>query len=188
MIEWLEAIDRSIVLGVNSLHNPWLDELMWLISGKLIWIPFYLFLLYLAFKTFGFRKTMIFLLLALVCVGLSDLISSQLIKNNIARYRPSHHALLTHRLHFYEMKPGEFYKGGQYGFVSSHAANFFALATFVGLSLRRRYKWLFPLLVFLAVLVSFSRLYLGVHYLSDLIGGALIGTLVSYAVWRTWWK
>lgn len=188
MIEWLEAIDRSIVLSVNSLHTPWLDELMWVISGKLIWIPFYLYLLYLAFKASGFRRCMVFLLLAILCVGLSDLISAQLIKNNIARYRPSHHALLTHRLHFYEMKPGEYYKGGQFGFVSSHAANFFALATFVGLSLRKRYRWLFPLLISISVIVCFSRLYLGVHYLSDLIGGALIGTLVSYAVWRTWWK
>ena len=188
MIEWLEAIDRSIVLGVNSLHSPWLDEFMWIISGKIIWIPFYLFLLYLAFRAFGFRKTMLFLLLTILCVAVSDLISVHLIKNPIARYRPSHHALLTNSLHFYELKPGEFYKGGQYGFVSSHAANFFALATFVGLCLRRKYKWIFPLMIGIAVLICFSRLYLGVHYLTDLIGGALIGTLVSYAVWKTWWK
>lgn len=188
MIEWLEAIDRSIVLSVNSLHTPWLDELMWFISGKLAWIPFYLFLLYLAYKAFGFRKALAFLLFALIAVGIADLISVQLIKNVVERYRPSHHALLTEKLHFYELKPGEFYKGGQFGFVSSHAANFFALAVFVGLSLRHRYKWLFPLLLFMAVIVCFSRLYLGVHYLSDLIGGAVIGSLVSYMVWYTWWR
>jgi undecaprenyl-diphosphatase len=188
MIEWLESVDRSIVLAVNSIHTPWLDELMWLVSGKFFWIPFYLFLLFLAYKKYGFKKSMLFLLVALICVGLADLISSQLIKNIIERYRPSHHALLTNKLHFYEIKPGEFYKGGQFGFVSSHAANFFAMATFIGLSLEKSYKWLFPTLIFIAVLVSFSRLYLGVHYLSDLIGGALIGILVSYTVWRTWWR
>ncbi len=188
MIEWLEAIDRSIVLSVNSLHSPWLDELMWFISGKLVWIPFYLFLLYLAFKTYGFRKALVFLLFVIISVALADLISVHLIKNVVERYRPSHHALLTEKLHFYEQKPGEFYKGGQFGFVSSHAANFFALATFVGLSLRRKYRWIFPLMIFVAVIVCFSRLYLGVHYLSDLIGGATIGILVSYAVWHTWWR
>lgn len=188
MIEWLEAIDRSIVLAVNSLHSPWLDEVMWFISGKAVWIPFYLFLLFLAYKAFGLKKSLLFLVAVIVCVGLSDLISSQLIKNSVERYRPSHHALLTDKLHFYEIKPGEFYKGGQFGFVSSHAANFFAIAIFVGLSLRKTYRWIFPLLIAIALIVSFSRLYLGVHYLSDLIGGALVGTLVSYSIWRFWWK
>lgn len=188
MIDWLEAIDRSIVLAVNSLHSPWLDERMWIISEKITWIPLYLLILYMAFKNFGARKTLLFLVLVIASVALSDMISSLLIKNFVARYRPSHHALLTHRLHFYEINPGEFYKGGQYGFVSSHAANFFALAVFVGLSLRRYYNWIFPLMLFIALIICFSRLYLGVHYLSDLIGGALIGSLIAYTVWRLWWK
>ena len=188
MTEWLEALDRSIVLGVNAWHTPWLDEVMWFISGRAVWIPFYLWLLYLAFRAFGFRKALGFLLLALLTVAVADLVSVHLIKNLVERYRPSHHQLLTHRLHFYEIKPGEFYKGGQYGFVSSHAANFFALSVFVGMAMKRKYKWLLPLLLTVSVIVCFSRLYLGVHYLSDLIGGAIVGSLVAYTFWKTWWK
>jgi len=175
MIEWLEAIDREIVLSVNGCHAAWLDEVMWFISGKLQWIPFYVFLAYLFYRKSNAKFTAYFVLIAIAAVGLSDFTASQIIKDSVQRYRPSHHALLTERLHFYQLSDGEFYKGGQYGFVSSHAANFFAICTFAFLALRQWYSkaWL---LLGVAVLVSFSRLYLGVHYLSDLIGGAIIGS------------
>ena len=188
MFEWLESIDRSIVLAVNGLNAPWLDEVMWVISGKVLWIPLYIFIFYLGIKSFGFVKSLKFLALTVICIAVADLISVHLFKNVFERYRPSHHLLLTNKLHFYELKPGEFYRCGQFGFVSSHAANFFALATFVGLCFCSKYRYFFPFLLGIAALISFSRLYLGVHYLSDLIAGASIGALVSYAVWRAFWK
>jgi undecaprenyl-diphosphatase len=141
MIEWLESIDRSIVLAVNGLNSPWLDEVMWVISGKVLWIPLYLFIFYLGIRSFGLAKSLKFLVLTVVCIAVADLISVHFFKNVFERYRPSHHLLLTNKLHFYEQKPGEFYRGGQFGFVSSHAANFFALATFVGLCFRTRYRY-----------------------------------------------
>ncbi len=183
MIEWFESIDRAIVLAVNGCHTPWLDVFMWTVSGKIIWIPFYLFLAYLCYRKTNWKYTGLFVLLAIVAVGLSDFTSSQLIKDTVMRYRPSHHGLLTHRLHFYQLPDGEFYKGGQYGFVSSHAANFFAICTFAYLALKPYYNRMW-LLFGVAILVSFSRLYLGVHYLSDLIGGVVLGTLFAWLVYR----
>lgn len=183
MIDWLESIDRSIVVAVNSWNTPLLDELMWVISAKLTWIPFYLFLLYLFFRKSDWKQTFFFLVLAIVAVGASDFTSSQLIKDTVMRYRPSHHGLLTEQLHFYTFVDGEVYKGGQYGFVSSHAANFFAVCSFAFFALKPWYPrigWLFAV----AILVSFSRLYLGVHYLSDLIGGALLGSFFAWLVYR----
>lgn len=174
MIEWLEAIDREIVLSVNGCHAAWLDEVMWFISGKLEWIPFYVLLAYLFYRKSNAKFTLYFVLIAIAAVGLSDFTASQIIKDSVQRYRPSHHALLTERLHFYQLSDGEFYKGGQFGFVSSHAANFFAICTFAFLALRQWYPMAWHLLG-VAILVSFSRLYLGVHYLSDLIGGAILG-------------
>ncbi|MFN5911153.1 MAG: phosphatase PAP2 family protein [Bacteroidota bacterium] len=184
MIEYFEEIDRNIVLTVNAWHSPAMDEFMWWISQRIIWIPFYLLLLYLAWRRLERKSFLVFLLCAIFTVVLADLISVQLFKEVFMRYRPSHHALLTDHLHFYRLPNGDFYKGGQYGFISSHAANFFSLSIFVGFSLRKYYQRLIFVLLGIAVLVSFSRLYQGVHYVTDLLGGAVVGALIGFLVYK----
>ena len=189
MIDWLEGIDRSIVLTVNSWNTPFLDELCWILSARWPWIPLYLILLYLSWKQFGWKKCGLFLLIVIATIVLADTTSVYLFKENFQRYRPSHHALLTEKLHFYlqgEDKEGnpEFYKGGMYGFVSSHATNFFTISVLMGFSLKRWYPKLIWVLLGISVIVCFSRLYLGAHYLSDLIGGALWGSLIAYLSYR----
>ena len=128
MNNFLEEIDRQIVTLINSWNTPLLDEIMWIVSAKLTWIPLYLFLLFLAYRKLD-RKTF-FLFIGFVCaaVVLADLVSVHAFKNVFLRFRPSHNLILTNKLHYYEMASGEFYKGGKYGFVSSHAANFLAIA------------------------------------------------------------
>jgi undecaprenyl-diphosphatase len=189
MIEWLESIDRAIVLAVNGMHTPVLDEICWFISARWPWIPLYLFLLYLVWKQLGTRKALLFLGIALLTIAVVDVTSVYFFKETFQRYRPSHHALLTNRLHFYPIGLNaegkmDYYKGGMYGFVSSHATNFFALTLLVGLSLKRFYPKLIWILIGISVLVCFSRLYLGVHYLSDLVCGALWGSLLGYLSYR----
>ena len=184
MIDYLEFIDRQIVLFINGLHFPFLDHFMWLVSGKLTWIPLYFFIIIIAYKKLGVKTFSIFLALLLISIGLSDFISSQILKESIARYRPSHNLLLRDQLHFYENKPGEFYRGGQYGFVSSHAANFFAIACFVLLSLKKYVPWFTKWLLPIAILVAFSRIYLGVHYLSDVFVGGLVGASIAFLLYR----
>lgn len=184
MIDYLESIDRSIVLAINGWHSPIMDEIMWTISGKTIWIPLYVLLIMLYYRRETFKKTLIFLLSAILVVGLADLISAKLIKELVLRARPSHNLLLTDKLHFYRFVNGDYYKGGEYGFVSSHAANFFGLFTFVSLVLRYYYKKVTLILMIVATLVCFSRIYLGVHYLSDIIFGGLLGALIAYLIYR----
>ncbi|MCF8415396.1 MAG: phosphatase PAP2 family protein [Crocinitomicaceae bacterium] len=184
MIDYLEGIDRMIVLTVNGWSNSFLDAFFWFISQRITWIPLYILIAFFAWKTLPKKQLVIFVILTILCVALADLVSVHLFKNVFLRYRPSHHADLTERLHFYLKANGEFYKGGMYGFVSSHAANFFALATFVSLSLNAVYPKLKWFLFSIAFLVSFSRLYQGVHYASDLFAGALLGISIAFILYR----
>ncbi len=184
MIDTLESIDRAIVLAVNGWNTPWLDELMWWISARITWIPLYLLLLYLGLKHLPRNAFAFYVLSAVVAVILADLISVYAFKELFMRYRPSHNALLTNRLHLYEIKPGEFYKGGMYGFVSSHAANFVALAMVSAQVFHVRFPKMKYYLIAAVLLICFSRLYLGVHYVSDLIAGGLLGAGIGYASYR----
>jgi undecaprenyl-diphosphatase len=182
MISWLESIDRSILLFINGLNTPFLDELMWFFSGKLSLIPFYLILLYFLKKENNWSNS------GLICIGvfltvlISDQTSVHLFKEIFQRYRPSHNLEISHLLHYYEIKPGDFYRGGTYGFISSHAANYFAMLGFVLPLFSEKYRILKVSSIVLGIIVSLSRVYLGVHYPSDVFLGAALGLLIGWSM------
>lgn len=175
MLETLEQWDRSLFLWLNSFHSESLDFVMWQVSGKLQWVPLYLFLLFILFKKY--KKSVWVVLVAVgVVVALADQFSVQLFKEMFERWRPCHNLELKEVVHIVNDKCG-----GRFGFVSSHAANSFALATLIGLFLNR--KALVLLLVW-AGAVAYSRVYLGVHYPADILGGAILGALIAVVVYR----
>jgi undecaprenyl-diphosphatase len=184
MIEWLEHLDQQILIFINGMHTPFFDDLMWYISSKFLWFPFYIFLFVLVYIKFSLRKAILFTLFGFAAVGLADFLATFVFKEMIARYRPSHNQNFGHLLNFYEFKPGELYKGGQYGFVSGHATNSFVIAMMFIQRLRSSFKWVAPVLLTWAVIVCYSRMYLGVHYLSDIIGGAMLGTFIALIFYR----
>jgi undecaprenyl-diphosphatase len=108
---------------------------------------------------------------------LADQTSVHLFKNMFERLRPCHNPMITDFVHTVHGKCG-----GQFGFVSSHAANSFALAVFSGLLLKSKYRYFLPLMVFWAAVVSYSRIYLGVHYPADVLGGAILGSILGIFV------
>lgn len=180
MIEWLEHIDREILFAINGAHSPALDQIMWIISEKYFGIPIYLFLLYLAFRSFGFKGMLIFLLLGGLCVGISDLSAKHLFKEVFLRYRPSQNLELTNQLHYINN-----YKGGTYGFISNHSANMFAITSFALFSFWKSSKnRLLFLLILFPIIIAYSRVYLGVHYPSDVAVGALWGVLIGWIFYR----
>ncbi|HIE16051.1 MAG TPA: phosphatase PAP2 family protein [Bacteroidales bacterium] len=140
-----------------------------LVSNKYVWIPLYLFFVFLIIRKYK-TQSWIILLATILLLAFSDLTSVHLFKNVFMRYRPSHNLELQGLVHLIDG-----YKGGLYGFVSSHAANSFGFATFMALLFKNR--WGGILLLLWAVLVSYSRIYIGVHYPADIVGGALLGIL-----------
>lgn len=175
LIEFLKNTDTQLFLFLNGMHNRFFDVLMWWISYKFTWIPLYLFLIYLLWKKFG-KGVFPVLISVAVLIFLSDQVSVQLFKNTVVRYRPCHNLLIKDLIHLQDGC------GGLYGFVSSHAANTFALAMFLSLLLGGRK---FTGMMFLwAALCSYSRIYLGVHYPADILAGALLGCITGAAVFR----
>lgn len=173
--EKLENIDHQILLEINGAHTEFLDQFMFYMSEKWTMIPFYILLIYFLQKNYGWKTTGIFLVFALTMIGVCDLTATHLFKNTFLRYRPSHHLELMHQLHYVND-----YRGGTYGFYSSHAANMMALAVFTGYFLYGKVKHYFTIAFLMVFLISLSRIYLGVHYPSDVLAGILAGTIFAF--------
>lgn len=173
----LIELDKSWLLAINGAHCEWLDWLMWYISQALVWIPLYAVLIGLLIWKFGWKKGLLYTIALVVAVGLSDWVSSGLIKHWVCRPRPTHEPSLDGLVHIVNG-----YVGGQYGFVSSHAANTMSLAVLFGLIWKKINHQGWWLMIYVAV-NCYSRMYLGVHYPGDILGGLVVGTIIALAVY-----
>jgi undecaprenyl-diphosphatase len=170
-------LDQQLLLFLNSLNSPFFDRLMWIISGRLTWVPLYLTIL--TVLTIRYRRKMYILVLMIaILITASDRLSV-LIKNTVKRPRPCHEQLLEGKVHIVNGRCG-----GLYGFVSSHASNSFSIALFTLLLIRKR-KFSIAMIIW-ALLIGYSRIYLGVHYPGDVLFGSLLGALIGWGVFRLW--
>lgn len=181
LLSMLKAMDTMVFLAVNSHHNAYFDSVMWLVSGKLIWVPMYVSLFFVLLKNYSYKVVFAILLAIGVVILFTDSFTAQVIRPWVCRLRPSNlDNPMSSMVHIVDG-----YRGGAYGFPSNHASNTWGLAFFITF-LFRRYKLTFFFFLW-ALLVCYSRMYLGVHYFGDLlIGGllALAGASTVFYVFR----
>lgn len=174
----VEALDTRLFLYLNGLHADWLDPIMVCLTEMWPWIPLYGLLLWMIFKQYGKRGWWILLGVALMILC-SDQLSAHVCKPLFHRLRPCFNPELEGLVHLPRGRAG-----GRYGFVSSHAANTFAVATFLTAVLRKSYRWMGWVLYFWALVSSYSRVYIGVHYPGDILAGAALGILIGLIFWK----
>ena len=175
-MDWLLHLDSQLFLAINGWHNEAWDGIMWWISGKTSWWPFYLLLL--VFMVWKKKWQLLPMLLFIILViTLADQTSVHLFKNVFQRLRPCHEPALEGLVHLVNNKCG-----GQFGFISSHAANTFGLALLTLLWIKKR--WFTALMITWALLVAYSRVYLGVHYPIDVLMGAIWGAGCGWLVFQ----
>lgn len=175
MVEFLTYWDTQLFIFLNGIHSPFWDKVMWWISGSKSWIPFYILIIGVIIYQKR-KKALIVLLFIALLVFLTDQLSVHLFKNVFERLRPCHTPDLQDIVHLVKNKCG-----GKYGFVSSHAANTFGIATYLAYLFKNR---AFGIFIFIwAAVVSYSRIYLGVHFPLDIICGGLLGFLIGFIVY-----
>ena len=173
----LQQFDAGIFSVINGWHAAYFDSFMWLVTKIATWIPMILMLLYLLYFKKGWRKTVAVVLAIALVILIADQVSASIIKPLVERARPSHNESLQSTIHIVNG-----YRGGPFGFVSSHAANCFGIALLLAMIFKNR---LFTgTMVVWATLMCYSRIYLGVHYPGDIVCGAILGFLAAWLVYR----
>lgn len=172
-MEEILKLDRELFLELNSsFRNPFVDQLMMFLTTTYAWIPLHLFLLYLLIRNLK-KETWLVLIAVALTILLADQITSSIMKPFFERLRPSHEPSLAEQVFLVNK-----YRGGKFGFASSHAANTFGIATLFCLVLKMYRPWINCLFIW-ALFVGYTRIYLGVHYPGDILVGFLIGLLCA---------
>lgn len=177
MVEKILVYERDAFFALNGSDSPFLDHFMWIYTGKAVWLPLAALILLILIYKKNWRESILILLAIVLVVTLCDQFASHICKPVFTRFRPTHHP------DFMEQVKVVFgYRGGRYGFISSHAANAFGFATLMSFIFKNRlFTWT---IFFWAALTAYTRVYLGVHFISDIVPGAIFGVLFGYLVYK----
>jgi undecaprenyl-diphosphatase len=174
----VHQFDQQVTLEINSWDSAFTDPIWEFFSDKYVWAPMYVAIIALLIWRLGWKKGIIAVAAALLTFGFCDQFSN-VIKDAVGRLRPvNDEFMIASGLHVLE-------RGGGFSFFSAHAANSFGLAvsTFMGIKedKRLRYRGYAGWMVFWASMVSISRVFVGKHYLGDVLVGIIVGAAAGYA-------
>lgn len=171
--------DNNIVVAINNCHSPFMDNAIIVITDFWFFVAVVCCVFAYAFRQMSPSGGVIFYMLLLVAVGCSDYLCASIIRPAVQQLRPSNPDNPVHSM----LHIADGYIGGRYGFPSCHAANSFAIAIFTSLWFRK--GWIAAVMTCWALSECYTRLYLGVHYPSDIIGGTVTGSLIAYIVYMS---
>ena len=173
MLQRVNELDRELFLYLNNLGNENWDMFWLLVTDKWTAIPLYLVLLYLLFKKFGWRGFLLTIVVIALLITATDQLGN-VFKDGFQRLRPCGQEGVMEYARMVAAYCGKF------GYFSAHASNSAGVAIFMGLIFRRNYPFLIWILLFWALLVSYSCIYLGVHYPGDVLTGMVLGGMIGY--------
>jgi len=171
----LIELDKEVTVVINSLRTEWADGFFYYVSQTWFWLPAAAVLIWLGWREWGWKRLLCIVVGVTVCLVISDQLCN-IIKNSVCRLRPSHDPSLEGII-----MTVKGYAGGKYGFCSAHACNTSVVAVFTALVVRR--KWFAWMMGVWVVLNCWSRIYLGVHYLGDVVCGALLGAIIAFGTY-----
>jgi undecaprenyl-diphosphatase len=181
-METIIHLDQQLFLFLNSLHAPWLDPIVYVLTQTWFWIPLYGIVLYFIIRKFK-KMSLIPIVALLVAILVSDQ-TCNIIKRTTERPRPSRELSLQDQIHLYQKSDGTFYKGGVFGYPSAHAANSMVFALFIIFFLSKRRKWIMISALIWSLSMGYTRIYLGVHYPLDVLSGFTLGFILAYPLFR----
>ncbi|CCY36164.1 putative uncharacterized protein [Tannerella sp. CAG:118] len=176
MLEDLLELDRTVLLFFNHFHTLYLDQVMWVYTGKIIWLPLIVMLVYVVFHR-SWKEGILAALMIILVVTICDQVASSIFKPLFERLRPTRDPDFSQYVTIVNN-----YRGGKYGFASSHASNGFGLAIFTALLFKNRF-YSFTAVLW-ALITCYSRMYVGVHYPGDILAGIVIGIITSFVVYK----
>ncbi|MDR2979542.1 MAG: phosphatase PAP2 family protein, partial [Bacteroidales bacterium] len=160
MLDKILDLDTSIFLFFNGLHANWLDPIIYFLSNTFVWLPLYLFVIFLIIRKWKNKSVLILIFLALTVIANDQ--TCNYLKRTIGRIRPSHSVEMAEIVHLVKKPDGKLYKGGKFSFPSGHASNSIILVFYFAYFVNPRRKWAIALMVVWSLLMAYTRLYLGV--------------------------